>query len=236
MDRLTRHELKSDKFVAEVGHTIEYVEEHRQQITRYGAIALAVIVVAAGVWYFMKSRSEQRQAALASALRVYNAPVVPASPNPETITFPTAEARAEAVKKSFNELIGKFGGSDEAATGQYMLGLLAADQNNLPESERLLREAIKSGSKETISLAKLALADVLTAQGKNAEAEKTLKELLDSPTTLVSKDQATISLASYYAKANRQPEARKLLEPMRTQTGAAGRAAMTLLAELDRNQ
>jgi predicted negative regulator of RcsB-dependent stress response len=194
---------------------------------------LAAVVLAAGGWYFMKSRAEQRQAALASALRVYNAPILPSSPNPDTLTFPTAEARAAAVKKAFGEVIGKHSGSSEAASAAYMLGLLAADQNDLAEAEKQLREAIRNGDKETVSLAKLSLADILNAQGKAADAEKLLKELVDSPTILVSKEQAAISLASFYAKANRLPEARKLLEPMRTSSGAAGRAAMTMLAEFE---
>jgi predicted negative regulator of RcsB-dependent stress response len=235
VDRLTRHELKSDKFVAEVGHTIEYVEGHRQQVIRYAGIAVAVIVVAAGIWYFTRSQAEGRQSTLASALRVYNAPIMPVSPNPDTLTYPTPEARAEAVKKAFGEVISKHAGSDEAASAAYMLGLLAADQNNLGEAEKQLRESVRNGGKDTVSLAKLSLADILNAQGKAPEAEKLLKELVDSPTVLVSKEQATISLASLYAKSNRLPEARKLLEPMRTQSGAAGRAAMTMLAELSQN-
>ncbi len=51
MDRLTRHELKSDKFVEEVGQTVHFLDEHRQQAMRYGGFALAVVVLAgAGYW------------------------------------------------------------------------------------------------------------------------------------------------------------------------------------------
>lgn len=235
MDRLTRHELKSDKFVEEVGHTLEYVEEHRTQLYRYGAIALAVILLVAGGWYFMKWRNDQRAASLSYALRVYNAPVGPEI-NPETITFPTPEARLQGVQKAFQEIISKHGGSNEAAVAHYMLGLSAADRGLMPEAEKHLRDALKDGNGETNALAKLALADVLSATGKPGDAEKLLREVIAAPTTLVSKDQATINLARLLLVQGKRDEARKLLEPMRTQTGAAGRAALTMLGELTQGQ
>ena len=45
MARITRKELKSDKFALEVGQTVSFFEEHRQEILRYGAIALGVAVL-----------------------------------------------------------------------------------------------------------------------------------------------------------------------------------------------
>jgi DNA-directed RNA polymerase subunit F len=47
----------------------------------------------------------------------------------------------------------------------------------------------------------------------------------------VSKEQAQIALAQVLAKANPQ-EARKLLEPLRSERAAISRNALTLLAEL----
>ena len=49
VDRVTRKELKADRFAQEVGHTVEYVSEHRKQVIRYGTIAAAVLVVVIGV-------------------------------------------------------------------------------------------------------------------------------------------------------------------------------------------
>lgn len=236
MDRLTRHELKSDKFVQEVGHTIEYVEEHRSQFYRYGGIALAVLLAGGGAYYFIKHRAEQRQSELAKAIRVYNAPVMPTSPNPDLLTFPTQEARGTAIKKAFGDLTSKYSGTNEAAIAKYMLGLYAADQNNLAEAERYLREAAQAGDADASSLAKLSLSDILASTGKTADAEKLLKELADKPTILVSKEQAQLNLASIYAKTGRVPEAIKLVEPLRSQSGAVGRSAVTLYAELAQNR
>ena len=61
MDRVTRSKLKTDKFAVEVEHTVEYVAEHRKQVTRYGAIAVVIAIVAAGIWYYRGSQHTARQ-------------------------------------------------------------------------------------------------------------------------------------------------------------------------------
>jgi len=55
--------------------------------------------------------------------------------------------------------------------------------------------------------------------------------LIDDPTILVSKEQATIALAKVLAKKN-PAEARKLLEPLRAERGPVSRAALTALGEM----
>ena len=45
MARITRKELKTDKFALEVGHTVDFFEEHHTEIVRYGAAALVVIAI-----------------------------------------------------------------------------------------------------------------------------------------------------------------------------------------------
>jgi hypothetical protein len=54
---------------------------------------------------------------------------------------------------------------------------------------------------------------------------------MDDPTVLVSKEEATITLARLLAKSN-PVEARKLLEPLRAERGPVSRAAITLLGEI----
>ncbi|HVP00217.1 MAG TPA: hypothetical protein VMT15_19235, partial [Bryobacteraceae bacterium] len=57
------------------------------------------------------------------------------------------------------------------------------------------------------------------------------RDLMDHPTEFVSKEQATISLARFLAP-KKPAEARKLLEPLRTQPGAVSQVALTLIGEL----
>ena len=94
--------------------------------------------------------------------------------------------------QSLVELEAKYSGSKEAGVGDYLLGIRAADQGKLDDAERYFKLAVDDAGKEYGALAKLALAEVDSAKGKPADAEKLLKELIEHPTAMVSKDQATI--------------------------------------------
>jgi len=234
VDRTTRHDLKSDKFVLEVAHIVDFLEEHRGQSIRFGAIVLALVIAGAGLFYFMKVRRESRVSELSAAMLVYNSGVGQQEGN-RSRTFPTEEARQQAIKKEFTGFVTKHSGTEEAGVANYLLGTNAADQGNIVEARRYLDAAIKDCGKDYGSLAKIALAGIASAEGKTAEAEKLLRELIANPTILVGKEQATITLATILAPT-KPDEARKLLEPLRTETGAASRAALTMLAELNKGK
>lgn len=230
MDRVTRHDLKTDKFVEEVGQTVHYVDEHRSELIRYGGIALAVIVLAAGGWFFYQSRKAERQVALMHAVETYNAPIMP-TPRDGVKSFTTQADKDKALGKELNDLATKYSGSDEGAAALYMLGLNAADAAKLDEAERYLKRAAEEGGAEYSSLAKLSLAQLYAGTGKQADAEKLLRGLIDNPTMFVAKDQATLVLARIIGKTKPE-EAKKLLEPLRTVNGPISRIAIQAIAEI----
>src|SRR5690242_14949010 len=90
VDRLTRKDLKTDKFALEVGNTWEFLTEHRDQALRYGIVAVAIIIAAGGYYFYSKYRAGAREVALEQALRVDDA-TVGAQPQPPLMNFPTAE-------------------------------------------------------------------------------------------------------------------------------------------------
>lgn len=230
MDRLTRHELKTDHFAEEVGHTVEWLGLHRRQAIQYGGIALAVIAIAAGAYYWTAARHRTRQADLAEALRNVNA-AVGTAPNEAYKVFPTAEEKDKAVVKGLAEVAARHAGSMEGDIATYLLGTHAIDKGRLPEAETNLKTVAGEGEKEYAALAKLALADLYATQNKIGEAEKLLRPVIDSPAVSVSKEAASLALARIL-KESKPEEARKLLDPLRTGTGAASRQAIALLGEL----
>ncbi len=228
MDRITRHELKTDQFAEQVGHIVEEVGAHRSQVIRYGAIAVAAVVVVGGAYWFVHSRNQSRELQLAKVMRTWSAPV--GAPGGGEYSFPDAAAKEKAFSKAANDLISNYSGSDQAGAAEYLLAIRASDEGKFDVAERYFKQAASDGGSEYGALARFALADVYVSQGKTADAEKLLKELIEKPSVLVSNDQATIALAKIYLKG-RPLEARKLLEPLRTQNTAAGRLAVSLLAE-----
>lgn len=234
MDRLTRHELKTDKFVEEVGQTVHFLEEHRQAIIRYGSIALVLIVVAAAIFGYTRSKHAERQLALGKALDTYNAPVDEQAP-PEMKAFRTEQEKNEAVTKTCNEIIQKYPGSDEATAATMLLGTHAADEGDVNAAERYLKQAAEQGSGPYAPLAQFALAQLYASQGKDAEAEKILRGLANRPTVLVTKEQADLALARLLVRKNPE-EARKLVSPLASKPGAVGRIAVNIIAEINRKQ
>ena len=66
MDKLTRKELKSDKFALEVQHSVEFVSHHRQQMILWAAPAVAVVLIVIGIFYYRTYQHNARQEAAAS--------------------------------------------------------------------------------------------------------------------------------------------------------------------------
>lgn len=228
--RITRKELKSDKFALEVEQTVDFVTAHRRELTLYGSIAAAVAVVAVGIYYYMGHEHMVRETALGEAIQMQEAPVGPPASGPR-LSFPTEEAKRTAVTKVFGEIASKYPGSSEGAIAKYYLGSIAADQGKMPAAEKLFQEAANSGDNNYGPLARFSLAQVYFAEGRPADAEKILRDLMQHPSVFVSKEQATIALAKGIAP-KRPDEARKLLEPLRTGGGAVAQNAITAIGEL----
>lgn len=230
VDKLHRRELKHDKFVEEVGHTLEYAAEHKSQLTRYGIIAAVAIVLVGGFLIWRSQQHQARQTALREALRIQDGQISPEKSD-LFVTFPTQEEKNRATDRAWKDLATKYSGSDEGAVANFYLGTNAADQGRTADAEKYFKTAADQASPAYASQAKLSLAELYGATGRAADAERLLRDLIAKPTVLVSKEQATIALARLKAKTNPQ-EARKMLEPLRTETGAVSRAALTMLSEL----
>ena len=231
MDRVTRSKLKTDRFAVEVEHSVEYVAEHRKQVIQYGAIALVVALIAAGVWYYRGVKKEERQADLAAAMDIVQARIAAAPPPGGGLYYPTEAAKTAAAEKAFKDLIEKYPGSEEGTISASYLGALSMDQNKLSDAEKYFQQAADSGDKEYASIGKLSLAQVYLSENRAADAEKLLRSLYDNPTTFVSKEQAAIALARALT-STKPAEARKLLDPLRTERPAVSQVAIGLIGQL----
>jgi hypothetical protein len=231
VDRITRKELKTDKFAQEVGHTVEFFDEHRSVIIKYGSVAVVLIVAAVAYYFFARSQRAQRQTELHAALQIQGAQIGPQAADSSFPTFRSVEERTIAAKKAFQDLATRHANTEEGLASRYYLGTIAADEGKLAEAEKALRDVADSRNTDYASLGKLALAPIYAATGRMGDAERLLRSLIDKPTLFVSKEQATITLARLIAKS-RPEEARKLLEPLRTERSSVSRAAITALAEI----
>lgn len=232
MDKITRHAMKADRFAQEVGHAVEFLTDHRRQAVRYGAIAAVVLVAAAGGYFFLRHQKATRQQDLRAALEIYEASVGAAPEgNPYLKVFPSPAEKDQAIQKTFGDMAASYAGKDEGAIARYYLAVVASDQGRMLEAEKGFQEVAETGDKNHASLARFALAQLYQAQGKAAQAEQILRALIEKPTVMVSKEQAAITLGRMLGPT-KPAEARKLLEPLRTERSAVSRAALTALSEI----
>jgi predicted negative regulator of RcsB-dependent stress response len=231
VDKLTRKELKSDKFALEVQHSVEYVSLHRRQMVRWAVPAVAVVLIAIGIFWYRNYQHGMRQEALHATMQIQNSTIGP-SQSEYVVSFPTAEARKTAVVKAWSDLAAKYSGTEEGGIAEFFLGTNAADVGNLPEAAKHFQAAIDSGSAPYASEAKLALAQVYAAQGKPNDGVQLIQSVIDHPTVLVSKDAAILALADLIKTSDPQ-RAKKLVDPLRTSTrSAVSKAAITLASSL----
>jgi predicted negative regulator of RcsB-dependent stress response len=227
---ITRRELKEDKFAVEVGHGVQYVAGHRKNFILYGAIALAVVVIGAGIFYYRSSQSSARNQELGEAIALTNAPVGQANPTGGP-SFPTEQAKTDAVSKALSRVTSDYSGSEEAYVAGFLLAGQLNDAGKLPEARTKYQDVADHASSNYSSLAKLALAQIDFAEGKSSGAEALLKGLMDNPTDLVSKEEATLAYAKGIG-AKRPAEARKLLTSLITPPSDVSPIASAALAEL----
>jgi hypothetical protein len=231
MDRLTRKELKTDKFAQGVGTGFEFLTHHRGQAVRYGLIGLAVVVIGAGVWAYRGHQATLRTELLGKAMQIDDA-TIGGAPQPPRLNFPTADDKEKARLAAFTEVAVKFPGSQEGAIAQLAVAAAQADEGKIDDALKTFKDIIDTAPEPYESVAKLSMAQIYDSQGKAADAEKLLRQLVDKPTMFVSKEQATLELAKVLVKSN-PAEARKLAEPLSASPRTAvSRAAVTVMGTI----
>jgi len=228
--RITRKELKSDKFAQEVGLTVTFFEEHRKDVVRYGAIGVATALLIIGYIVYQRHEHTAREQALTEAIMLQETPVATTAVGGGR-TFQSQDAKDAATTKAFSDVVSKYSGSVEGQIAQYYLGSILADQGKLAEAEKAFLQLSEKGDSRYGSLAKLSLAEIYYTDGRADQGEKTLRDLMAHPTVFVSKDQAAIALARHLTGKN-PAEARKLLSPIKDENSPAGSVAQAMYSQL----
>jgi len=227
---LTRKELKSDQVAVTLEQSVEYVQTHQQLIVRVVIAVVALAVIIGAVVFYRGQQQGVRNARLAEAMQISQAPVGAAG-TPDSLAFPNGDAKAAEETKVFSKLLADYPGTKEGYISEYYLGGVLVSQAKLEEARKKYQDVIGHGDKNIASLAKYALAQIAFQENKSAEAETLLRDLLKHPTEMVSSDQSTLTLADGIKKTN-PAEARKLLEPLVKENGEVAGDASRILNEL----
>jgi predicted negative regulator of RcsB-dependent stress response len=213
LKRLTRKQLKTDKFAEDLGLTFSFLNDHRTETMRYGLIGLAVILLGVGYYFYNRHEATAREDALTAAMRIDEAVIAP-NPTPTNLNFATQAEKDKARTQAFTELATKYHGTTEGAVGGIFIAAEKSDKGDFAAAEKIYKDVMDSAPADYAGQARVSLAYVYAAEGKTPEAQKLMQYAIDHPTALISKEEATLELGNILAKSN-PAEALKLIGPLR---------------------
>lgn len=236
----TRHQMKEDRFSQVTISTLEkslgWSQEHKSTVLVAGVVAIVLVCAAFGGWYYLDQRDQAASMQMNQAVRTLDAPVRPAGmpPQPDMTSYASAQERATAARKQFQEIIDKYPHTRSADFAHYFLGLSAADSGDSTTAINELQAITKVSNDDLASLGKFALASVYRSANRSKDAVDLYKQLIDKPTRSVSKTVAQLELADTYQAANQPVDAKKLYEQIQKENPStpAAQVASTKLQDL----
>ena len=233
MDRHTRKDLKTDKFAQEMTHGFTWITHHGREAVRYGGIALAVVVIGFGTFFYMRHQAGVREEALAQALRIDDAAIGPAGQTPDSnLHFDTVAQKDQARTKAYTELVAKYHGTQEGAIAAIYLAADLADKGRLPEAEKAFQDIVELGSQAVCVTRPFVAGRGLFGGGEGCGRGES------APYRGCESQRHRLQGRSY-ARAGESPgkkdpaEARKMLNPLQTSPrGAVSKAAITAMSQL----
>jgi predicted negative regulator of RcsB-dependent stress response len=231
VDRQLKKVVKQDEFKEQVWHSVDFVKAHLEEIKKYGGIALAVVVVAGGIYFYIRHQSEAREQALSQAFRIEAAGVGP-NGDGSAIHYNTQEEKDAAAEKAFAQVASTYPGTQEGAIALMNLGQAASDKGNLALSEKDYKTVVDSAPAPYASQAALSLVQIYQIENKDGEAEKLLENLDKHPTLSVSSEEAELMLARIIAKTDKD-RALKMLDKLRgSKRASISKAAVSATGEV----
>lgn len=235
MDTQTRHALKHDRFVDTTNSALDWAQENRGLVVRYGVLTLVVIALIAAAIVTYNIRSQHAEAALNHALNVYTSPLTqPGEPAElQQGSFPTAAARAKAAHPLFEKTADTYGWLHAGQDARYFAGLTDLQMNDNSTAEAELKQAADARDKNIAALARMALASLYIQTGRGSQAVDLYNKLIQHPTATVPASSAQLALAQYYENSH-PDQARQILAKVEDQNkdNFAGQIAQRELAKL----
>jgi tetratricopeptide (TPR) repeat protein len=211
---LTRKEIKRDEVREAMGRSVEYVRSHERTVLYVVGGAIALLLAAALVTFFLGRRADNAAERLTAALRVHGAQVDPLDPAPDDAEAPRFATESEKRQKSralFEELVDGYGGTDAGKVAHAYLGDIAAAEGNLEEARAHWQEYLDSSPGTLLAVSvELNVLALDRAQGKLEEVAAGLqKQLDDTAARSLPEDVVLFELAKTLDELGRDAEAQE---------------------------
>ncbi len=231
MARISRKQLKQDRFVEEVGESVSYIASHRNRVIAGSVIVIALVIGVTSYGGYRRHQATEARRAFHSAMDLFHG-VVEAEQRVGFVTFTTYAEKYRRTTEALEQVSKDFPSQPEGAAAEYYLALLEVEQDKFQEAQKRLEELLPRADEETAALARLTLGELSVRQGKLEDARKYYQYVIEHPTTLVPKQRAQLALARALVDSS-PDEARALLDELVKQSGPVAVAAGATLRELE---
>lgn len=216
MKATERHKLKENEFARSVAGARQMLETRGRDLGVLVLVVVLAIVAIGGYTWWRQSRNNKANVMLASALAVYEAPVVPpaepkaGSPMPvdQPGTYRTEQAKLEAALPKFMETANAYPATDAGIAARFhAAGILAALRRHAEAEQHYQQVIDKAGSRIYARTARLGLAEAQVAQGKFDSAIAIYRELSTDANAQLPVDGVLMQLGRTCALAGKKEDA-----------------------------
>jgi TolA-binding protein len=216
MKRTERHHLKENEFAEWLLGAKTWYEANSKAIGYIGiAVALALVAVM-GTMAYRQMSGGRASAALAEALAIAEAPVLPPAPaeagKPPVQrpgTYPTERARLEAALPKLMAVAESYPGSDAGIMARYRAAAALVAVGRTQDGIQRYKEVVEKGTGAYAAMARLGIGQAYMMAGQSDQAVAAFKEVESLKSEDVPADGVLMQLARAYQLAGKTGEAKK---------------------------
>lgn len=182
MDRQTRHDIKHDKFLDEIGNAYTFAAANRSKLILATVVLAVLAAAAAGFVMYRSAQEDEAQIRLAEGIRIMSASTGTAPVNPADPAYETKEEQQAAARPVFEEVIEKYGYSDAADVARLYLAGMDLREGREEQARAELQEFVDEHRGEYLAgAAAWSLYNNRLASGDAEEVIAELQSQLDDP-------------------------------------------------------
>lgn len=233
MPHITRKELKTDEFRDSLNRGAELLSEHKEWIWKTAVVIIVAALAVLGWRYYWSHLNAKGEAALASAMKIYDAPILVAGqqPTPGQLTFATGEAKYTAAQQALGQVAEHYGHSNAGKMARYLAAVSLDHLGRYQDAINWLKP-MSGGGDRLGALANFELAQVYDATGRNDLAVALYLQLLKQDSPFVPKPLVLLALGDHYRAKKDPAQAAKYYQQVKSDypnTGMADQADQRLM-------
>ncbi|HEV2388584.1 MAG TPA: tetratricopeptide repeat protein [Candidatus Acidoferrales bacterium] len=232
MAHISRKELKKDEFRETLAHGAEAISSHKETLWQVTVVVLVVVCAVLGWRLYWNRLNSRASAALAEAMKIYDAPVTANGdqPVPGEPVYHQEQEKYAAAQQALGAVAIRFKHAHAGQMAGYYAAVSLEHLGRYQDAANRLAPMVKGGDTQLQALARFELAQVNDAMGKPDQAVALYQELLNQPSVFVPKPEVLFALGDHYRASNPQ-QAAKYYQEVKSEypnTGLADQADQRL--------